>query len=144
MRKTTFPEIKLENASCPCNFRSRDIKIYFPSIGLRECEFRQSHRFFFITSVSKIIRTQSTRVCMKYKQKVRGTIKQFKIKGLSSCYVLNLRMSGENCLIFNWHSSWAPPGVSIFRVPTKGDEYSVTWRNNIVAVITRDTVIKPI
>ena len=26
---------------------------------------------------------------------MRGTIKQFKVKGLSSCSVLNLRMSGE-------------------------------------------------
>ena len=27
------------------------------------------------------------------------------------------------------------------RVPTKEDEYSTNWRNNIVAVITRDRVI---
>ena len=44
MRKMTFPEIKLENATCPYNFWSRDIKIYFPSICLRECEFRHSHK----------------------------------------------------------------------------------------------------
>ena len=48
-------------------------------------------------------------------------------------------MSGENCLSFNWHSSRAAPGISIFRVPAKDDEYSINWRNNIVAVITRDT-----
>ena len=54
------------------------------------------------------------------------------------------RMPGENCLTFNWHSSRAAPGVSFFRVPTKDDEYSINWRNNIVAVIARDTVIKAI
>ena len=31
-----------------------------------------------------------------------------------------------------------------FRVPTKDDEYSINWRNNIVALITRDTVMKAI
>ena len=53
-------------------------------------------------------------------------------------------MSGENCLSFNWHSSRAAPGISFFRVPTKDDEYSINWRNNIVAVITRDRVMKAI
>ena len=47
-------------------------------------------------------------------------------------------------LIFNWHSSRAAPGISFFRVPTKDDEYSTNWRNNIVAVITRDAVMKAI
>ena len=56
---------------------------------------------------------------------MRGTIKQFKVKGLSSSFVLNLRMSGENCQSFNWHSSRAAPGISFFRVPTKDDEYSI-------------------
>ena len=56
--------------------------------------------------------------------------------------MLNLRISGENCLIFNWHSSRAALGISFFRVPTKDDECSINWRNSIVAVITRDTVIK--
>ena len=36
---------------------------------------------------------------MKYKQIAGGTIKQFKVEGVSSCSVLNLRMSGEDCLI---------------------------------------------
>ena len=66
-------------------------------------------------------------------------MEQFKIKGLFSCFVLNLRMSGESCLIFNWHSSRAASGISFFRVPTKDDEYSINWRKNIVAVITCDT-----
>ena len=56
----------------------------------------------------------------------------------------NLRMPGENCLIFNWYSSRAAPGISFFRVPTKDEEYSINWRNNIVAVIARDTVMKTI
>ena len=42
------------------------------------------------------------------------------------CFVLNLRMPGENCLIFNWHSSRAAPVISFFGVPTKNDEYE--WR----------------
>ena len=37
----------------------------------------------------------------------------------------DLRMSGENCLSFKWHSSRAAPGISFFRVPTKDDEYSM-------------------
>ena len=49
-----------------------------------------------------------------------------------------LGMSGENCLIFNWHGSSAAPGISFFTVPTKDDEYSINWRNKIVAVTTRD------
>ena len=75
---------------------------------------------------------------------MRGTIKQFKVKGLSSCFVLNLRMPAENCLILNWHSSRAAPGISFVRVPTKDDKCSINWRNNIVAVINRDTVMKEI
>ena len=54
------------------------------------------------------------------------------------------RMPSENRLTFNWHSSRAAPGVSFFRVPTKDDKYSINWRNNIVAVIARDTVMKGI
>ena len=56
----------------------------------------------------------------------------------------DLRMPGENCLIFNWYSSRAAPRISFFGVPTKDDEYCTTWRNNILAVITRDTVMKTI
>ena len=64
---------------------------------------------------------------------------KFKVKGLSLYFVLNLRMSGESCLIFNWHSSRAASGISFFRVPTMDDEYNRNWRNNIVVVITCDT-----
>ena len=54
-------------------------------------------------------------------------------------------MSGENCLVFNWHSSRAASGISFFiRVPKKDDEYNINWGNNIVAVITCDTVMKTI
>ena len=98
--------------------------------------------FFLYKLSSEIIRTQTTRACLIYQQKVRGTINQFKVKGLSSCFVLNLRMSGENCLIINWHSFRAAPGISIFRVATKDDEYGINRRNNIFTVITRDTVIR--
>ena len=96
--------------------------------------------FFFTTWVPKIIRTQLSEPATNINKPVRGTIKQFKVKGLSSYFVLNLRMSCENCLSFNWHSSRAAPGISFFRVPTKDDEYSINWRNNIAAVITRDTI----
>ena len=57
------------------------------------------------------------------KQGTRGTIKQLKVKGLSSCFVLIWESS--HCLSFNWHSSKAAPGISFFRVPTKDDEYSI-------------------
>ena len=58
--------------------------------------------------------------------------------------MLNLRVSGENCLVFNWQISRAAPGISLFGVPTKDDEYCRNWRKNIVAVITCDTVMKAI
>ena len=77
-------------------------------------------------------------------KKVRGTIKLFKVKELSSCFVLNLRNSGENCLIFNSYSFRAAPGISFSRIPTKDDKYSINWRNNIFAVINCDAVIKAI
>ena len=67
-------------------------------------------------------------------------MEQFKVKGLSLCFVLNLRMSGENSLTFNWYGSRTAPWVSLFRVPTKDEEYSINWRNSVVAVITHDTV----
>ena len=53
-------------------------------------------------------------------------------------------MSGENCLTFNWHISRAAPGISFFGVSAKDNEYSTNWRNNIVAVIIRDIVMKAI
>ena len=57
--------------------------------------------------------------------------------------MLNLRMPGENCSIFNWHSSRAASGISFFGVATKDDEYyyCTTSRNSIAAVVTRDTVM---
>ena len=77
--------------------------------------------------------------CMKYKQKSGGNIEQFKVKELSSCFVLNLTMFGEGYLIFNWHNSRAASEISFFRVPTKDDDYSINWRKNIVSVIICDT-----
>ena len=50
-----------------------------------------------------------------------------------------LRMSGESCLIFNWHSSRAASGTSFLEHLQKDDEYNIKWENNIVAVITCDT-----
>ena len=53
-------------------------------------------------------------------------------------------MPGENSWIFDGRSSKTVPGISFFRVSTKDGEYSTNWRNNIVAVINRDGVMKPI
>ena len=53
-------------------------------------------------------------------------------------------MSGENCLIFGWHSSRAAPGISFFGVPAKDNKYCKNWIDNIVAAITLDTVMKAI
>ena len=39
--------------------------------------------------------------------------------------------SHDNWLICDWYSSRATLGISFFRVPTKDDEYSINWRNNI-------------
>ena len=58
--------------------------------------------------------------------------------------MLNLRIPGENCSIFNWQSSRAAPGISFFRVPTKDDAYNTNWRKNIVAVVIRDRVMEAI
>ena len=58
-------------------------------------------------------------------------------------FCANLRMSGGNRLIFNWHGPRAAPGISFFEIPAKDNEYCTNWRN-IVAVITRDTVMKAI
>ena len=58
--------------------------------------------------------------------------------------MLNLRISVDNCLISSWHSSKAAPGISFSGVPTKDDKYCTNWKNDIAAVITRDTMMKPI
>ena len=59
--------------------------------------------------------------------------------------MLNLRISGENCLIFNWHSSRAAPGISFLVCQQRITNIVQTGRRkNIVAVITRDTVMKAI
>ena len=96
--------------------------------------------FFLVTWVPKIIRTQSTKPAWNINKKLRETTNQFKVKWLSwlsPCFVLNLRTSGESCLIFNWHNPRAASGISFFtREPTKDEKYSINWRNNIVAVIT--------
>ena len=47
---------------------------------------------------------------------------------------VKLRIAGENCSIFNCHSIMAAPVISNFRIPTKNDDYSTNWRNNIAAV----------
>ena len=66
---------------------------------------------------------------------------EFKVKGLSSWFVLSLKMPGDNCSISNWDTSRGASGISFFRVSTKDEAYSRNWRNNIVAVVTCDRVI---
>ena len=88
----------------------------------------------------KLLKPSPHKPAWNINKKLWQTTRQFKVKGLSwlsLCFVLNLSMSGESRLIFNWHNSRAASGISFFtRVPTKDEEYSINWRNNIVAVIT--------
>ena len=90
--------------------------------------------FLHQTWVPKIIRTQSTSGRMKYKQKSARDHKLVWSKRIFFVLCADLRMSEENCLIFNWHSSRAAPGISFFGVPAIDNEYCTNWRNNIVAV----------
>ena len=50
-------------------------------------------------------------------------------------------MPGANCAIFGCSTSRKTKGLAIFRVPTGDDEYSKTWRERIVNIITKDRVI---
>ena len=50
-------------------------------------------------------------------------------------------MTGSNCAMLNCHNSRRKPGVAILRVPTGDDEWSASWRNDIINVVTRDRVI---
>ena len=58
--------------------------------------------------------------------------------------MLNLKIPGKSCLVFNWNISRAAPGILLFRTSTKSEEYSTNWRINIIAVINRDRVMKTI
>ena len=51
-----------------------------------------------------------------------GNFLQFKVKELTRCFMPNLRMSGENCSIFNCYFSRAHPAISFLRIPTKNDD----------------------
>lgn len=50
-------------------------------------------------------------------------------------------MPGANCSIYGCSTSRKNKGIAIFRVPTGNDEYSKTWREKIVNIITRDREI---
>ncbi|XP_065654860.1 uncharacterized protein LOC136081473 [Hydra vulgaris] len=50
-------------------------------------------------------------------------------------------MPGANCAIFGCSVSRNHVGLSIFRIPTKDDEYSANWRQKLISVITHDRVI---
>ena len=72
---------------------------------------------------------------MKYIQKVRGTTEQFKVKGLFSCFVLNLRMSSESCLIFNWHSSRAASGISFLEYQQRATNTAETGETTLLQLL---------
>ena len=52
-------------------------------------------------------------------------------------------MSGVNCSIMGCHVSRRSKykGLSIFKVPSGDSEFETTWRNKLIAVVTRDRVI---
>ena len=53
----------------------------------------------------------------------------------------DLRMSCENCSIFNCQSSRKVAGILFLGIPTNHDDYSTNCKNNIVAVITCEKVM---
>lgn len=50
-------------------------------------------------------------------------------------------MPGANCSIYGCSTSRKTKGIAIFRIPTGNDEYNTSWRNKIVAIITKDREI---
>ena len=51
-------------------------------------------------------------------------------------------MPGSNCCIPKCtNSQTRNPGVSMFRIPTKDDDYSADWRKKILDVVTKYRVI---
>ena len=51
-------------------------------------------------------------------------------------------MSGVNCSIMGCDVSRKSKykGLSIFKVPSGDSEFETTWRNKLIAVVTRDRV----
>ena len=74
----------------------------------------QTGPFFFITWVPKIIGTPPTRAYMKYKQNAAEKHRADKSKRIIFVLCPDLKVSGESCLIFNWHGSRAASGMSFF------------------------------
>ena len=50
-------------------------------------------------------------------------------------------MSGANCAIFGCPVSRNNVGLSILRISTKDDEFSINWRQKLLNIVTRDRVI---
>ena len=129
------------------NFWSKDLKIYFQINHSHQrrkesLETRTEPAFFSLgLEFRKFLEPSPREPEWDINKKVWETLEKFKIKGLSSCSVLNLRMPGENWWIFNCHSCRVAPEISFFRVTTKDDKQSTNWGSNIVTVITRDRVI---
>ena len=91
--------------------------------------------FSLLFEFRKLLESSLRELASNINKKVQGTIKQFKAKGLILCFALNLIMSGENCLNFNWHSSRAAEGIWFCRVPTKDDEYSITKETTLLQLL---------
>ena len=49
-------------------------------------------------------------------------------------------MPGSNCAIIGYNIA-RKHKLALFQIPTKDDEYSILWRNKLVAIISRDRVI---
>lgn len=50
-------------------------------------------------------------------------------------------MPGANCSIFGCSTSRRTTGISIFCIPQGNDEYNTSWRQKLIAVITKDRVV---
>ena len=50
-------------------------------------------------------------------------------------------MPGANCSIFGCSVSRRTSGIAIFKIPGGNDEFSSSWREKLVNIITKDRVI---
>ena len=50
-------------------------------------------------------------------------------------------MPGANCSIFGCSSSRRNSNIGIFKLPTPKDEFHKKWREQLLAVVTRDRIM---
>ena len=60
------------------------------------------------------------------------------VERLSFCSI-----PGANCSAFGCSASRSASGISVFGLPKGKDEYSKTWRDKLIHIITKDRVIDP-